>query len=142
MKATDRCVLGPLAPLALLLLAGCGAHETPRSLPDPGALVRAAAGGDVRSVKRLLEAGADPNAADADGRTAVTHAAYGGHAEVVRMLLDGGADVDRRDALPGGARRDPAVGPRPDADEPLRRHRTDPRRRPRACRDRAPAARD
>lgn len=91
-------MLGPLAPLALLLLAGCGAHETPRSLPDPGALVRAAADGDVRSVKRLLEAGADPNAADADGRTAVTHAAYGGHAEVVRMLLDGGADVDRQDA--------------------------------------------
>jgi len=90
--------LGPLASLALLVLAGCSAEAPSRPPPDPGALVRAAADGDARRVKQLLEAGADPDAADADGRTAVTHAAYGGHAEIVRMLLDRGADVDRQDA--------------------------------------------
>ena len=98
-KAAVGCaVLGPLAPLLAILLAGCTAVERPEPPPDPGALVRAAADGDADRVKRLLEAGAPPDAADADGRTAVTHAAYGGHAEVVRLLLDAGADVDRQDA--------------------------------------------
>jgi ankyrin repeat protein len=99
VKATDCCkALGPLAPVALLLLAGCSAEEPSAPRPDPGALVRAAADGDADRVKQLLEAGASPDVADEDGRTAVTHAAYGGHADVVRLLLEQGADVDRQDA--------------------------------------------
>jgi ankyrin repeat protein len=83
-------------PLAALLLSACSSE--PRRPSDPALLVAAARDGDVREVRLLLEAGADPDATDADGRTAVTHAAYGGHASVVRTLLDAGADVDRQDA--------------------------------------------
>lgn len=83
-------------PLAALLLAACASEPT--GAPAPAMLVAAARAGDDREVNRLLDAGADPNATDGDGRTAVTHAAYGGHATVVRALVDAGADVDRQDA--------------------------------------------
>ncbi|HET9938054.1 MAG TPA: ankyrin repeat domain-containing protein [Gaiella sp.] len=85
-----------VVPVALVALVGCTADER-EPPPDPTALVRAASLGDAREVRRLLEAGGDPDAADAAGRTAVTHAAYGGHPEVVRLLVDAGADLDRQD---------------------------------------------
>jgi len=91
-------VLGSAAPVAMLLLAACTGEEPAGPPPDAGALVAAAAAGDADEVRRLLRAGADPDEADADRRTAVTHAAYGGHAEAVRVLLEAGADVDRQDA--------------------------------------------
>ena len=50
--------------------------------------------GDAASVKVLLEAGADPNASDDSGWTALMEAAYGGHAECVRLLLEAGAAPD------------------------------------------------
>lgn len=83
-------------PVAALLLSACSAE--PRSAPDPALLVAAARAGDEKAVRRLLDAGVDPDASDGDGRTAVTHAAYGGHASVVHALLEAGADVDRQDA--------------------------------------------
>lgn len=98
MQATDRHkLLGPLVPVAVLFLVGCTAKEPAGPPPEPGALVRAAAAGDADRVRELLDAGADPDAADGDGRTAVTHAAYGDHPEVVRLLLEAGADVDGQD---------------------------------------------
>jgi uncharacterized protein len=84
-------------PLALVVLAGCSGSEPADPPPDPAALVRAASLGDADEVGRLLDAGADPNAADESGRTAVTHAAYGAHAAVVRLLVDAGADLDLQD---------------------------------------------
>ena len=86
-----------LVPLTLLVVAGCSSDEPAGPPPNPGALVRAASLGDTDEVRRLLDAGADPNSADGSGRTAVTHAAYGGHAAVVRLLVDAGADLDRQD---------------------------------------------
>ena len=84
-------------PLALLVVVGCSGETPPAAAPDPAALVRAASRGDADEVRRLLDAGVDPNSADGSGRTAVTHAAYGGHAAVVRLLVDAGADLDRQD---------------------------------------------
>ncbi|KAF2105358.1 ankyrin repeat-containing domain protein, partial [Lophiotrema nucula] len=53
----------------------------------------AAARGDVRSVKELLEGGSDVNAQDAMGRTALYLAVLRDHEEVVRTLLERGAGI-------------------------------------------------
>lgn len=59
---------------------------------------RAAAwSGHEAVVSRLLAAGADPDKADAEGRTPLIAAAYMGHAEIVRALLDAGAKIDHAD---------------------------------------------
>ena len=52
----------------------------------------AAERGNLTVVRLLLEAGADVNAAKADGATALMVAAFNGHSEVVRLLLEAGAD--------------------------------------------------
>ena len=41
-----------------------------------------------------MDAGADVNAQDNSGWTALTHAAWGGNTEIVRTLMDVGADVN------------------------------------------------
>ena len=53
----------------------------------------AAADGSVSKVKELLSAGADVNASDQDGETALMRAAEHGHSEIVKLLLEHGADV-------------------------------------------------
>ena len=50
--------------------------------------------GDVSEVRRLLAAGADPNIANRDGRTAAQAAAILGHVELYR-LLGGDEHVER-----------------------------------------------
>lgn len=45
-------------------------------------------------VTLLLESGADPNAHDARGRTALGDAAERGYLAVVRVLVDAGADLN------------------------------------------------
>lgn len=56
------------------------------------ALLFAVRAGDLESARRLVEAGADVNDADAWGVSAVTLAAHGGHAELLEFLLDREAD--------------------------------------------------
>ena len=55
-------------------------------------LIVAAQRGHFEVARLLLEAGADKNAAMADGATALMLAALDGHLEVVRLLLEAGAD--------------------------------------------------
>jgi ankyrin repeat protein len=50
--------------------------------------------GDVREVKRLLAAGADPRIANHDGKTAVQAASLLGHAEVYRLLATSDAHLE------------------------------------------------
>jgi ankyrin repeat protein len=64
-------------------------------------LMQAAGRGDLEGVRRLLAEGADVNAADAMGFTALFHACYNGdedrgYPEVVQALLDAGADKEAR----------------------------------------------
>ena len=44
------------------------------------------------AAKLLLEAGADPNAADLKGETALMQAAFDGHDELAELLIEAGAD--------------------------------------------------
>ncbi len=57
-------------------------------------LLVAAAGGDDPRVAELLAAGADPDAQDLDGNSAISAAARGGHHEVVARLIDAGGNVE------------------------------------------------
>lgn len=62
-------------------------------------LMAAAGRGDLEAVRALLATGADVNAADAHGFTALYHACYNGdedrgYPEVVQALLDAGADKE------------------------------------------------
>lgn len=59
-------------------------------------LIEAAKNGQAEKVQALLEVGADVDAKDEDGITALWAAAAGGHTDIVRTLLDGGADVNTR----------------------------------------------
>lgn len=89
-----RLAAGLCLALSLLL-------STPRpggAAEDSGeALRRAASAGDLAKVKELLAAGADVNAANTYGGTALAFASDKGHAEVVDLLLERGANVNVSD---------------------------------------------
>jgi uncharacterized protein len=60
-------------------------------------LLRAAQRGDAQAVKRLLTAGASPDAHDDRGRTALTMAAIGDHVAAAELLVAAGANPDPQD---------------------------------------------
>ncbi len=64
-----------------------------------GDLVTAARKGDIEAVKSYIAKGADVNAKDSDGLTALQFAARWGHLDCVKALLASGADVDEADSL-------------------------------------------
>jgi ankyrin repeat protein len=76
--------------LAGCVLAGCGSTKPTQREMDL-ALIRAAEAGDIAEMKRLLGAGADINAADADGWTPYLAASSMGRFEAMRMLKALGA---------------------------------------------------
>ena len=57
----------------------------------------AAKRGDITAVNALLAKGAEVNAKDKDGRTALMYAAGNGHTETVETLLAKGAEVNAED---------------------------------------------
>src|SRR5690606_34406036 len=83
-------VLGAL--LATLLLT---ASATDSPVAD------AAARGDVQAVVALLKQGADVNAAQGDGMTALHWAAMSGNAEMVEVLMYAGASSEATTRLGG-----------------------------------------
>lgn len=62
-----------------------------------GTLATAAMSGLTTEVQRLLNAGADVNAKDAHGTTALMECARGGYLETARLLLERGADARAKD---------------------------------------------
>ena len=68
---------------------------------DPDALHRAAKDGDIEGLERELAAGADVDARDGKGWTALLYAVAGSYPTVVERLMKAGADPDVR--APNGA---------------------------------------
>ncbi|WP_374015764.1 ankyrin repeat domain-containing protein [Paenibacillus thiaminolyticus] len=60
-------------------------------------LIAAAGRGQTDTVRALIREGADINATDASGRTAVLAAVHGRHGDTVRALIELGADVNKQD---------------------------------------------
>ena len=60
-------------------------------------LFKAAKAGNAQKVKDLLEKGADANAKNHEGTTALMVAAYKGSREIIAVLTERGADVNARD---------------------------------------------
>lgn len=61
-------------------------------------LNRACSKGDLASVKKIISDGADINAIDSRGRSALLEAAWGGYNDVVKFLLDKGANPNLADS--------------------------------------------
>ena len=96
------CVFGETDRVAALMKADPGLAAA-RTGPDhpfgPGfvPIIMAASRGRLEVVRALLDGGADPNALDRRGVTALHHAAGEGNAELVHLLLDRGANPNYRD---------------------------------------------
>ena len=90
---TGRIVSGVVAGALGAVLLGVVGQGAAASVPD------AAMTGDREAVRALLQKGADVNAAQGDGVTALHWAATRGDAELTTMLLVAGANVARGHAL-------------------------------------------
>lgn len=97
---------------ALSIAAGRGKPELVRHVLAAGArlvpargaispLAEAVRGGSTDAVRQLVEARANLDQPDRDGRTPLILAVLGGHDEILRLLLDRGAKADIRDTKDG-----------------------------------------
>ncbi len=80
--------------IALWTTAGCE-KEPPSSHLD---ILEAAANGNLTEIKTLLDNGADVNAADKNGVTALMLASADGYQDIVELLLARGADISVKNA--------------------------------------------
>jgi len=85
----------------LILCISCARTEQEPILVDTSKmsddLLRASREGNTAEVRSLLDAGAEVNATDDDGFTALIWALTAGSPEVVRLLIYSGADVNAQD---------------------------------------------
>jgi uncharacterized protein len=104
---------------ALMLALERGDTFLARELENAGAsteganearLIHAAQGGDLDEVQELLAKGANPNARNRSGDTALSLAAGRGHITLTRTLLAKGAEVDARSKIGGKTALMVAVG--------------------------------
>lgn len=85
----DRARTARIALVQLAILAaGVGVNAVAAEPP----IANAARDGDIERVRQSIDAGADVDATEADGSTALLWAAYQSDLEMVRMLLAAGAD--------------------------------------------------
>ena len=80
----------------LFLAAGADPSAPSTNAMCVAPLHSATSRGDAAMVRKLLEKGADPNAKQQGGWTALHNAASQGNVEVVRLLRSNGADVAAR----------------------------------------------
>lgn len=89
--------------VALLIELGADIHQVSSNGLAVAPLNSAAAGGHIRIVEMLLQAGADVNAKQEGGFTPLHSAAQNGDGELIKLLLEFGADplaVNNADQLP------------------------------------------
>ena len=79
-----------ITTIAAMLLVGCG--TTTAML-----IHKAAFDGNIKAVKRHLDAGVDANAQTRSENTPLHAAAYQGHSDVVELLIANDADVNASD---------------------------------------------
>ena len=82
-----------LALLILYVLFNIACH-----LGTSSPAATAASGGDLAGMKRMLDAGLDPNAHDSAGYTPLISAARAGNVEMIRLLTSRGANPNVSDA--------------------------------------------
>ncbi|MEO9612777.1 MAG: ankyrin repeat domain-containing protein [Nitratireductor sp.] len=70
-----------------------------QSMTELSGLHEAAAGNDVTAIRALLSAGADIDARDDQGRTALLVAAHGNKVEAAAALIEAGANVNAKDDI-------------------------------------------
>jgi len=87
----DAVSTDSLSRMQLLHLAGANVNSNAASRRP---LFLAASEGRLRAVRYLLDEGADVNAHEADGNTALSEATFYGHAAVIKELLARGANVN------------------------------------------------
>ena len=73
------------------------AGDHPDYARSPGSMIKAASNGRPEVVELLLSLGADANAAENDGVTALHRAVQSGSVETVRRLVQAGADLEVRE---------------------------------------------
>ena len=81
-----------ITALAILLVTGLNTYAAPAE----ARLLEAARHNDLTQVQQLLADGADIEAADTHGNTALMISAAYGYAELARLLIDHGAEVNAR----------------------------------------------
>jgi ankyrin repeat protein len=79
--------------LTAFMIAWTCAAAPLQALPPQSALAEAVKQRDTAALRALLKQGADVNAAEGDGTTALHWAAMNGDAETAQMLLYAGANV-------------------------------------------------
>jgi uncharacterized protein len=89
------------AAIAVAALLATFAVQIPARASSETPLADAAMRGDRATVRTLLRGGADVNAAQGDGMTALHWASRGGDTETVRMLLFAGANLKAKTRLGG-----------------------------------------
>ena len=98
---TKTAILGILSAALLAVSPMAIAHtdgERHQKNIVPIPLLHASVHGDIEEVNRLIESGADVNAAEKQyGWTALDGAVFYGHAEVVELLVEFGANVNEAD---------------------------------------------
>ena len=98
-KATAALALEDCRERRLVTGAGNAALERKDPCSGETPLLSQVQLGEYENAKRLLQAGADPNAATAGGERALLIAAKAGREDLVELLADFKADLDKRYAV-------------------------------------------
>lgn len=92
-EITETMMICAALVIALLVVSSASMVQAADECDGCTDLERAARGGDLKEVIRLLDHGADVNEKNKYGNTVLDSAKRWGHVDVVKALLDKGADV-------------------------------------------------
>src|SRR5690349_15984496 len=95
LKMLRRSILKGAASLLLAAVPFVAAGKAMSTTP----LHQAAGKNDAAAIKKLLAAGAEIDARDADGRTALLVATHGNRFDAAGALIEAGADVNAKDRI-------------------------------------------